>query len=910
MMATLLFNHLAALTVATGVFRSAYFGPQTVTNCAPAPAGMVGWWKGEDNATDSVGLNNGTLSPSGANYAQGKVGQAFRFDGTNGYAQIPDSITLKPANVTVEAWVLLHPSLPPGQGGEQIVFKKNTSSAWFEGYSLLKETIGNGDGTSSDRFQFVVSRNGDQVIINSQTIAQRGVWYHVAATYDGNQSVLYVNGVAEASATPGFALDYDTTPLFIGTTGTWSPYLNMLDGLIDEVSIYNRALSAGEIAAIYNAGSAGKCLTPCAPPSSGLVSWWKAEGNGLDSAGTNAGVLQPGVTFATGEVGQAFSFAGAGASVNIPRAPALDVGNQVTVEFWMKADSTNAMQTYQGLVTSDFYGIEIADGRSLAQTMGLNFFISTDSGAFFPQTADANGGGFAVSAGQWHHVAGTYDGTQLQLYVDGQPTGNPYVYSGPISPMLANSFVTIGSEDGRENCPNCVNARYFDGLIDEATIYNRALSAAEIAAIYNAGSSGKCPFPQPPIILGQPTNTVVSAGNTAIFTVLASSGAPLTYQWYFGSSPLAGASAATLSLPNVQPNQAGSYSVVVSNALGSVTSSNATLTVLTFPPTILRQPGGTNVYVGSNVLFSVSVSGSPVISYQWWKDSTPFPDNNSSVYSIRNAQLTNSGSYTVVVSNPYGAVTSSPAILNVTLPPPCTPAPPGLIGWWRAETNTLDSYDNQNGLVPYPYTMKYTPGKVGAAFSVNAQAYVVVPDSPALRVTNAFCIEAWVNPSASTSPGTIAAKVENQGIQLPLRPATNSSFYLGITNSGILRLSVTPNGSLSVATTLQSPAPILAGQWSFVVAAYDGASLQLYVNAVLVAQTNYSAGIFPGTADLGLGAIPSLNQVQPVGTLPWVGALDEISLYRRALMPDEIQAVYNAGVSGKCLIPPTITLQP
>ncbi|HEV2207334.1 MAG TPA: LamG domain-containing protein, partial [Verrucomicrobiae bacterium] len=89
---------------------------------------------------------------------------------------------------------------------------------------------------------------------------QRGVWYHVAATYDGNQSILYVNGVAEASATPGFPLDYDTTPLFIGTTGTWSPYLNMFGGLIDEASIYNRALSAGEIAAIYNVGSAGKCI--------------------------------------------------------------------------------------------------------------------------------------------------------------------------------------------------------------------------------------------------------------------------------------------------------------------------------------------------------------------------------------------------------------------------------------------------------------------------------------------------------------------------------------------------------------------------------------------------------------------------------------------------------------------------
>jgi hypothetical protein len=66
--------------------------------------------------------------------------------------------------------------------------------------------------------------------------------------------------VAEASATAGFPLDYDTTPLFIGTTGTWPPYLDMFGGMVDEVSIYNRALSPDEIAAIYNAGSAGKCV--------------------------------------------------------------------------------------------------------------------------------------------------------------------------------------------------------------------------------------------------------------------------------------------------------------------------------------------------------------------------------------------------------------------------------------------------------------------------------------------------------------------------------------------------------------------------------------------------------------------------------------------------------------------------
>ncbi|HUZ08134.1 MAG TPA: LamG domain-containing protein, partial [Candidatus Paceibacterota bacterium] len=129
--------------------------------------------------------------------------------------------------------------------------KKNTWSAFFEGYSLCMDHVGNGDGTYTDRFAFVISSHGNQVVLHSTTIAERGVWYNVAGTYDGSKSTLWVNGVAEASATPGFALDYDKTPVYIGTSGTWAPYLSMFAGIIDEPSIYNRALSASEIQAIY-----------------------------------------------------------------------------------------------------------------------------------------------------------------------------------------------------------------------------------------------------------------------------------------------------------------------------------------------------------------------------------------------------------------------------------------------------------------------------------------------------------------------------------------------------------------------------------------------------------------------------------------------------------------------------------
>jgi hypothetical protein len=121
--------------------------------------------------------------------------------------------------------------------------------------------------------------------------------------------------------------------------------------------------------------------------------------------------------------------------------------------------------------------------------------------------------------------------------------------------------------------------QFFAGLIDEVSYFNRALSAAEIQAIYNAGSAGKCAAGVAPSITAQPASQAVLAGSTAIFTVAAAGTPPLGYQWRKGGITVAGSTNLMLQLPNTTTNDSGAYDVVIRNTFGAVTSQVATLTV-------------------------------------------------------------------------------------------------------------------------------------------------------------------------------------------------------------------------------------------------------------------------------------------------------------------------------------------
>jgi hypothetical protein len=247
--------------VVTAMAMAMLFGPSVAARaqtCVAPPTGIVGWWAGNGSAADTALGNDGQLFGD-ATFAPGMVGQGFRFDGVGDYVEIPDSLNLKPAHVSVEAWVRLD-SLTTTEGFpglQYVVFKRNTRVFNFEAYALRKQL-----DSGVDRFVFSigdVTGLATLAVAMSTTPVIAGQFYHLVGTYDGSMVKLYVNGALEGQAATSATIDYGTRPLFIGTSG--ETFDGKLNGIVDETTIYNRALDATEIAVLHAAGAAGKCAS-------------------------------------------------------------------------------------------------------------------------------------------------------------------------------------------------------------------------------------------------------------------------------------------------------------------------------------------------------------------------------------------------------------------------------------------------------------------------------------------------------------------------------------------------------------------------------------------------------------------------------------------------------------------------
>ncbi len=172
----------------------------------------------------------------------------------------------------------------------------------------------------------------------------------------------------------------------------------------------------------------------------------------------------------------------------------------------------------------------------------------------------------------------------------------------------------------------------------------------------------------PPTITVDLTNQTVAVGGNVALGVAVSGTGPLSYQWLFNGANLSGAGTDPLRLNNVSLQQAGTYQVMVSNAVGVATSAVALLTVLT-PPTITGNPSNQTVAVGSSATFQVGVSGSSPFSYQWQFNGNKLVGATAIILSLNNLTSAQAGNYQVVAANAVGSATSAVAVLSVLAPP-------------------------------------------------------------------------------------------------------------------------------------------------------------------------------------------------------------------------------------------------
>jgi hypothetical protein len=179
----------------------------------------------------------------------------------------------------------------------------------------------------------------------------------------------------------------------------------------------------------------------------------------------------------------------------------------------------------------------------------------------------------------------------------------------------------------------------------------------------------------PPSISLQPLSQSVYSGTNVSLKAAAYGSPLLSWQWWFNDIAILSATNSSLALPSVTTNQAGNYFVVVTNTLGSSTSQVAVLTVLTAAPAVtLVQPINQTVQVGSNVILIVSVTGSLPLSWQWNFNGTAILGATNSSLSLPSVTTNQAGTYSVVVTNSFGSVTSQVAVLTVLgLPPGFAP---------------------------------------------------------------------------------------------------------------------------------------------------------------------------------------------------------------------------------------------
>ncbi len=432
--------------------------------------GLVGWWKLDGNANDSTPYSNNATAhgdaSSSATDRKSRANAAEAFDGTGDYL-VTNTAGINPHSGSLSVWV------KPSQQNSWGLWQTHdvNSQNWTDWISMFAYSSGTfyfrmGDGTSCC--------NNDVTFTTSSYIAVNQ-WSHLVFLWSDSIMEVYVNSVRVAYRNNPTLQNVVDPAARIGWGHTYG-----MNGSIDDLRIYNRALSAPEVKTLYEQYDPGAQVSDL---QKGLVGWWKLDGNANDSTpnGGNGTLVNSPTLVANrkGQANSAYAFNGLDTQITIPDSAALSPTAEVTVSAWVYGsveDTSYGDGSTVGIVAKDVsdglgnppYAIQVTNGTARC-------FINNPSNQVVNLSSNS-----ALTDNTWQLITCTFDGSTIKVYVDGV-FKNSTSQTGPIADT--SNVLRIGQQKSGFT-------RTFNGSIDDVRVYNRVLGADEIQQLYDSyGSS-------------------------------------------------------------------------------------------------------------------------------------------------------------------------------------------------------------------------------------------------------------------------------------------------------------------------------------------------------------------------------------------------------------------------------------
>jgi|GEM_PF-294617 len=837
----------------------------TQQNTPPAPAtDLVAEYKLNGNANDATQYrNNGSFSATPTADRFNWANNAANFNGTAGSGVTAEnSAALQSNYTTISFWV--KPTAFPNSGEVFLL----SNGGWQERWKISMPNHG--------KPVFTTHSNGACCSdMDSGTPLALGAWTHVAMTHDGTKDIIYFNGAKVNEKAVTGTLDKTKHPFGIG----YDPIDNggFFNGALDEVQIYSKALSAAEIAALYAAQNQAPAVA------GNLIADYPFSGNALDrTAYNNHAVASAQLTDDRfGKKNQAYAFNGTNSGAVAANSPQHN-SNFTTISFWVNPKAFPGSGEVYLLSNGGWQ----ERWKISMPNHGKPVFTTHSNGAC---CSDMDSG-TPLTIGAWTHVAMTHDGAKDIIYFNGVKVNEKNV-TGSLDATKKPLGIGFDPID---------NGGFFNGSLDEVQIYNKALSAVEIAALYAAQNTPPVnadnEAPSAPLNL----TALVLFNNITLQWIAASDNVGVVaYNIYQDGVKIATISKTTLALLNLPQLTTFLFGVSAVDAAGNESlitylsaKSGEDQTPDTTPPSA---PGKLAASIGAHsVLFSweASTDNRGVDGYVVLLDGVPFDTIPDTQISIFIGDLDAKTPYTLEVYAFDKAKNKSvSAELDIITAEEINTGEPGLVAHYPFEGNANDvtPYANHGvpgGNVSYIPASHANGGIQSVKFDGKADS-ILAPNAVQL-ISDYTSVAFWI-------------RVDGQNVQ-------DGEAYILDFGHWSQRWKISLPQHLKIVWTTNSKTTqfpnsisdmdsgdgneMVKGFWWHVVMTHDGTDDKVYVNGQLTKSKPAPGKLNTTARKLGMGS----NPIE--GGQYFNGALDELKIYNKALAAGEVLRLYNAGTTG------------